>query len=181
MGIEAVQEEIISLTQKIGEEKIESAAKKANEIKNETLKIITEEDEKAKKETEYLIEQLKKLLDAQVKFEIRKIELKSKKELLTKIFEKAKEKINSFDDKTQERLTMILLDEANKEIEVRLVICNKKTSKWIPKNFDIQIEEMNGGLITETKDGTLRVDNSYETILEKVRKDALKKIVKDII
>lgn len=180
MGLEEIQEEVIRQTEKIGAEKVAQATKKAEEIKQETKELIAEEERKAEKETEALIKQLKIAIEAATKFEIKKMELTSKKETIEQVFEKAKQKISELDEKTQERLTNILLFESQREIQVSKIFCNKKTTKWMPKNFEVHHAENSGGVIAENKDGTLRVDNTFETILEEVRKDALKKIAKSI-
>ncbi len=180
MGIEAIQEEIVNETNKMAEEKIAEASRKSQEIKDATLNLISEEDRKAEKETSDLIESIKNALLAGAKFEVKKIELSSKKEMINRVFEKATEKISSLDLKAQEELTLSLLESAKKEISVAKIICNEKTKRWIPKEFKVETQDMLGGILAETADGTLRVDNRFETIIEEVRKDALKKIAKAI-
>ena len=180
MAIEAIQEEIMGLAEKEAERQIAQAMKKAEEIRQETNTTLSLEDKKGETETDSLIEQLKQAIEASAKFEIKKLELTSKKDMINNVFDKATEKIMSLDEKTHERLTKILLKDAEKEIDIGKIICNEKTKKYLPKEFQIKTEEMIGGIIAESKDGTLRVDNRYETILEEIRRDALKKIAKSM-
>ena len=181
MGLEQIEKEIVEIKNKEASKMIEEANTKALEIKEETENKIAEEDKRSEDETEKLLDQIKQSFEAIAKFEIKRTELSSKKEIIEQVFEKTIEKINSLDDKTAEKLTKILLDDAKNEIDVKTIYCNEKTKKIIPKEFKVKTEEMIGGIIAENSDGTIRVDNRFETILEEVRRDALKKIAKGVI
>lgn len=181
MGLENIEKSIVEITNKKASQMIDEAMRKASEIKEETENKIKEEDITSKNETEKLIEQLKQSFEALAKFEIKRTELSTKKEIIEKIFEKTVLKIETLDDKTLEKLTKKLLNDAKNEIDVKIVYCNEETKKWVPKEFKVKTEEMLGGIMAENNDGTIRVDNRFETILEEVRKDALKKIAKGVI
>lgn len=180
MGFDAIEEDILELTNKIAEERIVQARKKAEELREEAENLIRAEDKLSDDETEKIIQQIRQTADASAKFEIKKIELSTKREVLDQVFAKTKEKIESLDDKTLENLTKILIDDAEKEIEVETIFCNERAKKWIPKKFKTKTENMLGGVIAENKDGTIRVDNRFETLLDEVRRDALKKIAKTV-
>ena len=181
MGLETIEKDIIEITNKLASEKIQEAKLKSEELINDTKSKIDSEDKKSEEETDALLDQMKQAFEAMAKFEIKKTELTSKKEIIEKVFEQTVKKIEDLDDKTLEKLTKKLLEEAKKEIDVEVIYCNEKTKKWIPKEFKVKQEKMLGGIIAETKDGTIRVDNRFETILEEVRRDALKKIAKAVM
>ncbi len=180
MGIESVREEILNLAEKEAAEKIAQAQNKAKAIENEAVSEIEAQNRKTDAEIEALMSSIAHMMEASVKFELKKIELSGKKEMLDKVFENAVKKIETLDDKTQNALTNILLKDAMSQIDVAHVICNEKTKKWLPKSFDIKTQDMLGGVIAETRDTKLRVDNRYETILEEIRREALKKIAHKI-
>jgi len=181
MGLEAIQEEILEETSHIGAMQIEEARKKAEAIKEDTRKLIEEENRKNEAEIESLIAQIKSAIEAKAKFEIKKLELNSKKEIIDQIFKKAEEKIRSLDPKIEEGLIKTLLADAKSEIDVATILCNEKTKRYMPSNMHVKVTGMAGGLIAENKDGTIRVDNRFETILAEVRKNALKNIAKSIL
>ncbi|MBR9690574.1 hypothetical protein GOV08_02715 [Candidatus Woesearchaeota archaeon] len=180
MGLGAIQKEILRIVQGQAKEKISEATSIADEIRGKTATKVEEQKEKYAKETEDFMKQLKELIESSAKFEVKKQELISKKEIISKVFKKTEELIDSLDDKTLEELTSILLKDAKKQIDVKYVFCNEKTKKWIPTGITAKTQPMLGGLIAENSDQTLRVDNSFETIIEEVRKDALREIVKGL-
>lgn len=181
MGLDTIEKEIVDITNKIALKKVDEARNKSEEIKKETEDKIIAENKQSDEETENLLEQMRLSFEALAKFEIKKTELGAKREIIEKVFEKTREKIESLDDKTLEKITKRLLEKAENEIEVETVYCNEKAKKWISKQFKIKTEDMLGGIMAETKDGKIRVDNRFEIILEEVRKDALKKIAKTVM
>ena len=81
----------------------------------------------------------------------------------------------------KEKLYQSLLKKAEKEIDVYAVYVNKSDfdvvksiAKSILKNKEsIKEEEILGGIIAENKDGTIRVDYSFDSLLEEFRQKSL--------
>lgn len=182
MGLEAIDKEIKQVVLNTANDLISQATADADQI-------IIKAKDKAKnieiqvnQQTDQIISQLKNSFLAQAKFEIKKNELISKKNLVNLIFNKAKEEISKLNDKTVKELTIKLYNNAKKQLDVKYVLCNKNTAKalLIDKGITVEIVEMLGGIIAENKDRTLRIDNSFDTILEDVRRDFLAEISKGL-
>ena len=70
-----------------------------------------------------------------------------------------------------------LLEKAKNDIEVEKIYCNKKDLKLL-KEFNAEAMDMTGGLIAENKDGTVRVDYSFDTMLQTIKENELQSINK---
>ncbi|MEK6876839.1 MAG: V-type ATP synthase subunit E family protein, partial [Nanoarchaeota archaeon] len=57
------------------------------------------------------------------------------------------------------------------------VYCNKNDAKLV-KGFKAESSDITGGLIAENADGTVRVDYSFDTMLQNVKENELQKISK---
>lgn len=182
MGLETIQKEILEIVENIAKENVDEALKEAENIVN----IANETAEKNKADesikAENIIDNIKIISKASAKFEVKKLHLISKKDVIINIFKTTKNKIKALDAKTEKKLTLILLKDAQKQMDVKYVLCNEKASKWIKsdKNIKVKIIDILGGIVAENKDKKLRIDNSFETILEDIRKESLYKIAKGI-
>ena len=135
MGIETIQKEIIESVESEALDRLKEAQKTAEEVIEEAKSKAEEEERNAKQQTESFIRQLEKITGLSAKFEVKKLHLTSKKEIINKIFSAAEKKIRSLDDKTTEKLTRILLKDALRQIDAKYIICNEKCSRWIPKEI----------------------------------------------
>ena len=180
MGIKTIQKEVIETVTKEADEKLKVSYNEAEEIVEKAKTESTEQTQKAKEETEALLKELRSIAELSAKFEVKKLELVAKKDIINNVFTKAEDRIKKLDADTSKRLVEKLLVDAKKELDVAHVICNEKTKKLIPATYNVEAQDMLGGLIAENADRTLRIDNRFETILEDVRKEALNIIAKEI-
>ena len=74
-------------------------------------------------------------------------------------------------------MTLYLLEKAKSDIEVAKVYCSKKDAKFV-KGFDANPIDIIGGLIAENKERTIRVDSSFDTMLESIKEKELQGINK---
>ena len=93
------------------------------------------------------------------------------------MFADARKKLEAFDDKKREAYIKKLLDKAKKEIDLGYVYCNRKDSKFV-KDFKAENAEMIGGIIAENKERIIRVDYSFDTLLESIKESELQNINK---
>ena len=177
MGLEAVKEEIIMNARKQEEALLAEARQKAAEIIKDAEKEIEMFREKSEAETKRLMEIIKKQELASAKLESKKMLLEAKKQLIGQVFAEAQKKIDALDAKKREAYLKKLLEKAKNDIEVAKVYCNKKDAKLL-KGVDVEAVDMIGGLIAENKDGTVRVDYSFESMLQSIKESELQSISK---
>src|SRR3989338_8355155 len=177
MGLEAVKGEILANARKREEALLAEAEKEAGNIIKEAQNRIAEFKEKAEAETKKLIETMKRQETASAELESKKLSLEAKKESVEKVFEEARKIIDALSDRKREEHMSKLLDKAKNDIEVTKVYCNKKEAKLV-KGLKAEPAGIIGGLIAENADGTVRVDYSFDTILQDIKENELQKISK---
>ena len=177
MGLEAVKEEIIRAAKEQESALIAEARKEASRIMREAEKKIDETKEKSDLETKKISDTIKRQDLAAAEMENKKMLLEAKKQIIEAVFADARKKLEAFDDKKREAYIKKLLDKAKKEIDLGYVYCNRKDSKFV-KDFKAENAEMIGGIIAENKERIIRVDYSFDTLLESIKESELQNINK---
>ena len=177
MGLETVKDEIMNSAKEQSNSSISEARKEANRIIKEAEKKIEDMKEKSEAETKKLIDTIKRQELASAELENKKILLEAKKQIIENVFAESRKKLENLDDKRREEILKKLLEKAKNEIEVANIYCNKKDSKFL-KVFNVGNVDIIGGLIAENKERTIRVDNSFETMLESIKEKELQNINK---
>lgn len=177
MGLEEVKEEILNNARDDSNKQIEEAKKEAQEITNKAKKRISDYKIKLKDDKEELIENLKKMKIAQARSEAKKLVLDKKKELIDIVFEKAKQKLASLNDDKRKKYIQTLIGKAKNEIEVATVYCNKKDKNFL-QALKCEETDIIGGIIVENKDKSIRIDYTFETLLDNVKENSLQEIAR---
>ena len=177
MGLETVKEEIIGNARKQEEALLAEARQKAAEIIKDAEREIETFREKSEAEAKRLMEITKKQELASAELEGKKMLLEAKKQLIGMVFAGVQKKIDALDSKKMAAYMDNLLEKAKNDIEVAKVYCSKKDAKLL-KGIDMEAKDMIGGIIAENKDGTIRVDYSFESILQSVKDSELQGISK---
>jgi len=172
MGLEKVKDRVL-------QEAKGKAATATNQANEEARKITSVASKKAKEAekvfTEKLNEEVASVANRQKaagKLEAKKLNLSFRKQFIDEILEQVKEKINNLPDATRAKHVKKLLDKAGKEITIATVYCNKKDRKHVGKH-KVKDTDIIGGIIAESSNGTLRVDYSYETLLEQLQESLM--------
>ncbi|MBI2656947.1 hypothetical protein HYX03_04360 [Candidatus Woesearchaeota archaeon] len=177
MGLEAVKEEILNSAKEQSNSLLAEARKEANKIMREAEKKAEEMREKNDLETKKILDIIKRQELASAELESKKMVLEAKKQVIENVFSEAKKRLESLDDKKRESYIKQLLERAKSDIEVAHVYCNKKDIKFL-KDFKAEAAEIIGGLIAENKEKTIRVDYSFETLLQSIKENELQNINK---
>ncbi len=177
MGLEAVKDEIIANAKRQEEALLAEAKNEALGTMKEAEIKVAEFREKAEAEAKKLIETLKRQETASAEMENKKLTLEAKKDAVENVFEEARKSIEWLSDRKREEHISKLLEKAKNDIEVAKVYCNKKDAKLV-KGFKAEPSDIIGGLIAENADGTVRVDYSFDTILQDIKENELQKISK---
>lgn len=177
MGLETVKEEILNSAKEKANSIISDAKREASRLAKEAENKSEEIKEKSETETKKILDKIKRQELAYAEMENKKMMLDAKKQIMESVFSEARKKIETLDDKKREEYIKKLLEKAKKEIEAAYLYCSKKDSKFL-KGFNIENAEIIGGLMAENKEKKIRVDYSFETLLEGIKDTELQNINK---
>jgi V/A-type H+/Na+-transporting ATPase subunit E len=179
MALEDIRDRIV---QQAGND----AQKLIADAKAEAAGIISQAKAQAKQEKKAFIEELnvrnEQMLARQragAELEASKLVLGAKKELIEDVFAAAKKELEALDDKTRALHVSSLLEKAKKELNIAKVLCSKQDIQHV-KGFKAQASPMLGGIIAEDKNGDVRLDLRYETILDTLRDKTLKEVAETL-
>ena len=184
MGLEAVLEEI----RERGRQEVERIRKESQE---ETARVLTAAQERAGKikqaaneeverQAAYIMSQEVSAANLQVKREM----LNTQKELLDRVYQHAREAIAGMPESFHREAITNLLKEAKTQIQEGVVHTNSRHRKILEevlsqnpefRNFSMGNDaDIDGGVIVESRDGSLQLDYSYRTFLDMVWESGLK-------
>ena len=177
MGLEAVKEEILSNAKLQVTALMAEARKEANRIIREAEKKIESLKEKKEAEAKRMVDMIKRQDIASAELENKKMLLEAKKQIIDSVFLETGKRLEALDYKKKEVFIKKLLEKAKKDIELNNVYCSKKDAKFL-KGSNIEAADMIGGLIAENKEKTVRVDYSFESLLQAVKENELQNVSK---
>lgn len=175
MGLETVKEEILNSAKEQSASIIGEARKEASKIMKDAEKKAEEMQEKTDAETKKIMDTIKRQELANAELEGKKMLLEAKKQVIEGVFSEAMKKLEVMDDKKSEAFIKKLLEKAKNDIEIGSVQCNKKDAKFL-KGFNAEAINTIGGLMAENKEKTVRVDYTFETLLQAVKENELQNI-----
>ena len=177
MGLEELRKEIIGNSEKQASAVISEAKEEAKRIVKQIDGRIESYKKKADEDKKAAIQIMEKTNKAIAASEYNRLIMGKKKEVIDSVFESAKTALSRLDDKKRREYIARLLDKAKSEIELSKVFCSSKDSKYI-EGFQHENMGMLGGIIAENRDGTIRVDYEYETILSNIKEISIQEIAK---
>lgn len=177
MGLEAVKEEIIRSAKQQESALIAEARKEANRIMKEAEAKAEELKARTEAETKKAGEAIKKQALTSAGMEGKKMVLEAKKQVIEAVFSEVQKRLALLDDKKREIYFKKLLEKASQELEAACVYCGKKDLKFA-KGFIAESADISGGLIAENKEKTIRVDYSFESLLDIIKEKELQAINK---
>jgi V/A-type H+/Na+-transporting ATPase subunit E len=177
MGLEKVRDEVLAEAKKKASATIKAAEAESSAIVRAAEKSVQERQASGKQDAERLAGLLRKKALSSAALEGRKQLLQEKNRLMSNVFEEARAKLEDIDAKTRARHITSLVAQAKKEIDVALILCNEQDLKLLD-GVKAQAAPIAGGIIAESSDGKVRVDFSYETLLEQVREQCMQDVAK---
>lgn len=172
MGLEELKQEILNKAKNSADTIIKSAEEEAKKIVNDAKAKVEEYKKAQHSEMKRKIENMEKLYMASANAVAKQILLEKKKQLIEDVFKEAKKQL--IKQRINRKYIEKLLKKAEKEIEINRVYCNKSDTTEI-KKYNTK-EEETYGIIAENKDGTMRVDLSFDTVLEDIKAKSLHEI-----
>ena len=143
----------------------------AAKIMAEADAVISDMKTKEDKRLKEVIEQLGRQVLSSAELESKKIVLSKKKEILEKAFAESLEALESAPAATKKKQYKQMVDAAKKVIDDPKAYCSKGekiTAEDIGVSKLEKVANITGGLILESKDGTIQVDMQYKAILQTV-------------
>ena len=177
MGLETVKEEILSNAREQSNSITAEARREASRITREAERKMEDMKEKSEAETKKILDIIKRQELATAELENKKMILEAKKQIIESVFSEAVKKLEALDDKKRESYVKKLLEKAKNDINIFHVYCNKEDSKFL-KDFKAEAANIIGGLMAENKEKTIRVDYSFETLLQSIKENELQNINK---
>ncbi len=177
MGLEELRLEIIEKANKQAESIEETANQEAAKILDETKSKIKEMQKALSLETEKTILNVERKGIAKANFEVKKQLLDKKQELINKVFEESKGQIIALSVDKNKQIFEKLLAKAVSEIEISTLYINKKDKAFV-KNYSWLSADIIGGFMAENKEKTMRIDYSYDTLLDTVKNKTIGEVVK---
>ncbi len=160
------------------------AKKIIREREIEKKKIFDKVNEKVGKKKEIIEKDIRDLKETLEKKEISSTELNAAKALLgekkkqiDEVFEKVKEKLLNQGKSEKKNIIDKLLKKSSEEVEVARIYCNEKDKSLVNSGKYVKADIL-GGLIAENNDKTIRVDYSYDVLLNTIKEEKLSEISK---
>ena len=184
MGLENVINEIISQAEKQKQEIIDQG-------KQEAKKILDEAIDKRKKQSKLFDEETKKIIDETRRMEIsslniqlHKMLLEAKKDMLDEVYKHVIEKISKLDSTGRRELIQKLVEKAKKELpDAKFIYCNIKDRELASgiKNLKFaSIIDSLGGVIVENEDKLVKINYTFDVLLQNVKEAYLNEVSKRI-
>lgn len=176
-GIDTLRSEIVRQAEKQAKEIVSEAEKEASRLMDDARDHVASYQKTISEKTKAEITEIKKKELNEAELEAKRVLLERKKALIEGVFDSVAQKIEKLSAKERKSLITSLDSRVRDDITVGRIYCNKKDSSAI-KKVSVSQEDILGGLIAESKDGAVRVDYSFETILGMLREHHLKDLVR---
>ena len=178
MGLEKVKERVLQEARLKAEAMLRAAKAEADVTLKETALQTDEREMELEGELASEIEFIRKREESAGRIEAKKRLLAFRKEFVDAVFSSATEKLAGLPEAERNEHVKKLVEKAASDlVKVGKVHCNEKDAKFV-KEHPVIKTDMLGGIIAESKDGLLRVDYSYETLLKQTRETMLHELNK---
>ncbi len=182
MGLEEVRKEILDKAKKEAESIAAESRREAEKIAKDTEEQIQKCRESSEEDTRKVLEALERKERSGAEFDVKKMKLDKKKEMVDRVFSGVKQKLAGIPQNKRDEHVKKLLSKAGKEIKVALVYGSSRDKKAVSSAKGVKFIEadMTGGIIAENEDSSIRVDYSYEEMLDSIQKDSLQRIASSL-
>ena len=179
MGLEQLKQEILKKAEEKAEQIIKEAKEQEKAAVKQAEKRVGEYSKSSEEEIAKLSDMIEKRAKAASELESRKMLLSAKGDITQEVFLRVSKEIAHFDSRKREVHIQKLIERARGRMEIGRIYCNRKDMKFV-KGFEAAEAEIKGGIIAESKDRSVRIDESYDSILEGIRDRNLQEISKII-
>ncbi|MFH2021505.1 MAG: V-type ATP synthase subunit E family protein [archaeon] len=179
MGIEEVRKEILAGAKAEAKKLLQEGEKEAKALVDVADSKLKNRQKELTTEATHIIEEYKVRSAAERASAERKEKLAMDKRALEEVFSDAKQKLTSMSIKKREQLLVKMLERSRKKFAFSRIYASKEDAKFL-KKFNVVPHDLQGGVILENEDGSVRVDLSYASMLGAVREESLAQITKKL-
>jgi len=181
MTLDNVIDEIISKAESDAKALKDEGMREAKEILKKAKDNTLEVEKTASGDAKKMAEAMERKELASAKLVCKRIELDAKKEVIDEVFDSLKEKISKVDERTKKRIYEKILKNTATEMDVKYAYVNPKDRslvKSISKGIEIKDADIIGGMIFENEVQNVRIDCTFDSVLEDVKEECLKDVSK---
>jgi V/A-type H+-transporting ATPase subunit E len=181
MGIENVAREVKKSAKSEAKKIVKDAEKEAKRILEEAKKLAEKKVSEAKIRAEKEAARYERREVASTHLSQKKELLKAEEEAVKQVVEESRRLISAMDKRMRTKLTKRCVQAAMRELpEAALYYCNAQDKQTIGKAFPGlryagSIKVM-GGVVLESKDGSVRVDYTFDRILKELEEEKVDEI-----
>lgn len=171
MALDNVKEDIIRSAEESVKAINAERDAEISKIKGESNAVISDLKTKEDKRLKEALEQLVRQELSSAELESKKIVLEKKKELLAQAFAETLAELESATPAVRKKRYQKMVESAKKVIDSPKAYCAKSETikaEDIGVSSLTKLDSITGGLILESKDGTVQVDMQYRTLLQTV-------------
>jgi len=177
MGLDEIRSRISENTQKEIERIIGEGNSAASKIIADTKQDLESQRAKFIEETKSLVEQLEKRAVTDSRFEVRKRILEKKKQILAQVFDAVRKELIKMPDSERESWIKKIIEKARNQIDIANVHASSRDMRFL-QGYNAEEAAIIGGVIVENSDKSLRIDYSFDAMLEEVKNDTLQEVAK---
>lgn len=177
MSLEHVKAEMKDYAEQQAHKFIANAKDLAKKEMEKSHELVDAFEEETQAVLQKELEMLEKKYEASMKLTAKKVLLEKRKQVIEETFTEIKQIIQNFPKAEKTKLLTMLFDRAKKECAVGKVYCAKQDVP-IVRTFANQIVEevMLGGIVVENKEGTMRLDESFDAMIHDLQEKKLQEI-----
>lgn len=179
MGLERVVQKVLDKGKEDADAIIDEGKKEAQAIINEANKKAKKMIEGKKKEAREEIQRVRRWELSAVEIEAKRNILNAKKQLLDNVYNITLEHLSTLSKEKREAILKVLISKASKEFKRGYIYCNDKDAKFVMRKENLKFGgniDCIGGIIVENEEKTVKIDYLYETILNEVWRESLKRV-----
>ena len=177
MGLEKIKEEILQKAANAEKQILAEAASKAKQVDAATSQSLSKLESEANQKLSSETKSLESKENAVANMEAQKMLFEAKKQLIDAAYNEAFDRIKSMPRKDRTTLIAKLFEKSSKEIEISVTYANDEDKSMINRGTIKPLKSI-GGIICENKDGTIRVDYTFETLFNDIREKTMKEASK---
>jgi len=180
MGLETVIQDILERGKRETDAILSQGKAECDAIRQDAQKKIELKREERMKEVEKIIARLRQQEISSAHLDAKKIRLNAQKDLLEEVKVRAFKALSNLPQDKNHAFLKALVGKASRELNIGNIYCNEKDANLVKImsghfKFGGTINCI-GGVVVESLDKTILLDYRYETILEEIWIDAMKKV-----
>lgn len=182
MGLERVVDEVLSSGKKRAESILGSAEEDAKRILSEARSKAEEMKREAESSARKEVEKIRKQQLSIAEIEAKKIRMEAERRILDEIYGRVRNLITNLSDEKNERIMRKLVERGIRECPDGIFYSSLRNLDLL-KRMGVKVGgaiECIGGIVIESGDGLMRIDYTYDRMLEELWRELIGEIHKSL-